>query len=183
MRTVTILLFCAIAAAQSAAPNKPSFADLRLGMAEAAVLSQMAACCVVIETISGHPDDGIAVWSKDNQELGLVSFDNQAVSWISKAPQDVSGLKGNQLVPLLISKLTTHCPKRSPNINNGLAWISGSTMTTPPTVTGGTITLNCGTPGANNDTLHGKYYQLRISIAPVSGPSIQESWSSFASAF
>jgi len=152
-------------------------------MSEPTVLTQMAACCVVIETISGHPDDGIAVWSKDDKELGLVSFDNQAVSWISKAPQDVSGLKGDQLVPLLIMKLTTHCPKRAPNINNGLAWISGSTMTTPPTVTAGTITLNCGTPGPNNDTLHGKYYQLRINIAPVSGPSIQESWSSFASSF
>ena len=152
-------------------------------MAENTVLSQMAACCVVIETVSGHPDDGIAVWTKDHKELGLVSFDNQAVNWIRKTPEDVSAFNGGQLVPLLIAKLTTHCPKRAPNISNGLAWISSSTMTTPPTVTAGTITLNCGTPGQNNDTLHGKYYQLRLNIAPVTGPTIQESWSSFASAF
>ena len=183
MRPLTVLIFCAVAAAQSPSPVAPSFADLRLGMAESTVLSQMAACCVVIETISGHPDDGIAVWSKDHQQLGLVSFDNKVVNWVSRAPESVSTLNGAQLVPLLVAKLTTHCPKKAPNISNGLAWITSSAMTTPPTVTAGTITLNCGTPGPNNDTLNGKYYQLKINIAPATGPTIQESWSSFASAF
>jgi len=191
MKLLAVFVLCAVASAQApkSSPTVTTFADIRLGMAQSAVLAAMnnsTACgCRVVLVTAGHPEAGIDVFSTQGSgsKLGRVDFSNQLVSEIDNAEVNVNSLSSGALASLMIPKIIANCPKGSPGPPHGpvagLLNLEGSAVIRPlsPGQSVSTLRLNCGA--------NGSFYQLFITITPLGpgpqggGITIQDIFSNF----